>query len=269
MRVPVAAVAVALASSLAVALKVPPAFAAPNGKALNLKGFCQRPDKKPACTQQPCCCWSTFAADKHPAYPSPDEVTGGQSCLNPPAGFTYSPEPGNTFAAGYLETLKKASLPVYAGRRLCCLRTSLGVKEESQQDLSAAIKKAPKRSVVAVAAAPAAAAVAVTVPEPGQVDPAFKPKEQKKVVALKSGAEFETAKMEQAAQAHLTAANSLTKTAASLEASANAIADVNHALTSDPTFVRKRKRVQKMRSAVKAWSKRRWANLKKLEEASK
>jgi len=176
------------------------------------------------------------------------------------------PEPGNTFAAGYLETLKKASLPVYAGRRLCCLRRSLGVKEESQQDLSTAIKKAPKRTTLAVAAA---LAVAVAVPEPGQVNPAFKPKEQKKVAVLNSGAEFETAKMEQAARAHLTAANSLTKTAASLEASANAIADVNHVLTSDPTFVRKRKRVQKMRSAVKDWSKRRWANLKKLKESSK
>jgi len=263
----VAAVAVALTSSLAVALKVPPAFAAPNGKALNLKGFCQRPDKKPACASQPCCCWSTFAADKHPTYPSPDEVKGGQLCLNAPGGFSYVPEPGNTFAAGYLETLKKASLPVYAGRRLCCLRRSLGVKEESQQDLSTAIKKAPKRTTLAVAAAPAD--VAVAVPEPGQVNPAFKPKEQKKVAVLNSGAEFETAKMEQAARAHLTAANSLTKTAASLEASANAIADVNHVLTSDPTFVRKRKRVQKMRSAVKDWSKRRWANLKKLKESSK
>jgi len=241
--------------------KTPPAFAAPDGTPLKLEGFCQRPDKKAACTQKPCCCWSTFGADKHPAYPSPEEAKSKQLCLNPPKGFAYAPEPGLTFDAGYLDTLRKANLPVYEGRRLCCLRNANGVQDESQRDMTLAVKT-PKKLVVTTAQ-PA------SVPEVGEVAAAFTTKKPEKPPGMQPGDEYETAKMEAAARAHMAAALTLSKTVASLNASATAIEEVQEVLSKDRNMVAGQKRVAKLRAAIRAWSGRRWANLKKLKEAAR
>merc|ERR1719440_937520 len=89
---------------------IPPAFAGNKGQSITLaeEKFCKVPgchnetDCKPVCKEQPCCCWSTFAADEHPEYPSPEETRNRQLCLYPPDDFEYAPEPGNTYDDGMM-----------------------------------------------------------------------------------------------------------------------------------------------------------------------
>jgi len=239
---------------------LPPAFAATGGATLNLQGFCQRPDKKVACTQKPCCCWSTFGGEKHPTYPSKAEAHSNQQCSNPPEGFVYSPEPGGAFDSGLMITLKAQNLPVYAGRTLCCLRDKSGALEESQRPLSEAVPPLPTTTAVPTTTA--------GVPEPGQIDEAFATKAPVTLAPLKAGEEYDSAQMEEAARAHMAAAISLTNTAASLNASATEIADVNNLLNNDPKLAASRVRVAKLKASIKGWSTRRWINLEKLKKAS-
>eukprot|EP00927_Polykrikos_kofoidii_P061141 TRINITY_DN56011_c0_g1_i1.p1 TRINITY_DN56011_c0_g1~~TRINITY_DN56011_c0_g1_i1.p1 ORF type:complete len:243 (-),score=36.06 TRINITY_DN56011_c0_g1_i1:132-860(-) len=77
--------------------------------------FCLRPGG-PACTAPPCCCWSTFAALKHPTYPNPDQMKHRQRCLNPPVGYEYT-----TSDVAAFEALKGQNAPRLEGRQLCCL----------------------------------------------------------------------------------------------------------------------------------------------------
>lgn len=236
--------------------KAPPFRSAPAAPAeLNLKGFCKTPDDKPACTKKPCCCWSTFAADTHPMYPSEAETQSKRLCLNPPKGFRYAPEPGLSYDDGYLATLKKAAMPTYDGRRLCCLRRHEGVQDESQRDLSAAVKTTSTTTVLTTT---------VGVPEPGQVDPVFTT-ELVTTSLMNPGDEYETAQMEGAARAHLAAANDLNKALTALNTSAVVIGEVNAKLQTDPNLVRSRQHVAEMRGAISAWAVRRWANLNRLK----
>lgn len=241
---------------------VPPAFdnSAKNPAELNLQGFCKRtdcakPPCEPVCKTQPCCCWSTFAAETHPSYPSPDEVKSKQQCLYPPEGFVYAPEPGSTYDDGYMSALKKANLPKYEGRRLCCLHRSAGVQDESQRGLRHAVKTSSTTLLPTTSAK--------GVPQPGQVNHLFTTKIPTTSV-LKPGDEFENAQMEEAARAHLVAANHLSSAVSSLNASATVIEDVHKQLQTDPHLVKSRERVAHMRSAIKDWATRRGANLKKL-----
>lgn len=246
---------------------LPPAFAATGGATLNLQGFCQRPDKKVACTEKPCCCWSTFGGEKHPTSPSKTETQSNQHCLNPPEGFVYSPEPGGAFDSGLMLTLKAQNLPVYAGRKLCCLRNAKGALEESQRPLSEAVPPLPTKEPTTTI--PLLPTTTAGVPEPGQVDEAFTTKAPVTLKPLKAGEEYDSAQMEEAARAHLAAAISLTKTAASLNASATEIADVNDLLNNDPKLAASRVRVAKLKASIQGWSQRRWVNLEKLKKASR
>lgn len=244
----------------------PAAFSGPvdNGATLNLKGFCKgicdKPPCVPVCTSQPCCCWSTFASDKHPAYPTPLETHSKQQCLNAPKGFRYTPEPGLTFDDGYMDTLKKQALPVYDGRRLCCLRRAAGVQEESQRDLNQAV---PTTTTTAPAVPTTTAPPPGVVPEPDEVPAAFTTKTFTTSL-LSPGDEYETAQMEEAARAHMSAAKDLQSAVSSLNAGATAIGEVNDKLQTDPNLVRSRKHVAEMKSAIRGWAVRRWANLNRL-----
>jgi len=229
---------------------------------LNLQGFCQRsdcskPPCKPVCQSQPCCCWSTFANDIHPSYPSEEETKSKQECLNPPEGFRYAPEPGLTYDDGYLDALKNQALPQYSGRRLCCLRRSLGVQDESQRDLRLAVPTTTAATITVVT-------TKAGVPEPGEVPAAFTTKTFTTSL-MNAGDEFENAQMEEAARAHLAAAKSLQSAVSALNASATAIDEVNDKLQTDPNLVRSRKNVARMRTAIRGWAQRRWANLKRLK----
>lgn len=241
-------------------VELPPAFSGPveNAAQLNLKGFCKRPDKKPACHEQPCCCWSTWAANKHPAYPNEAEVRANQECLNPPKGFRYAPEPGLTYDDGYLATLKNQGFPVYDGRRLCCLRRDLGVQDESQRDLSQAIKTTTTTTVTTTTAPGPVEEVGVTVP------PLFTT-ELVTTSLLNPGDEYETAQMEAAARKHLKAAGDLMEAVGAINASTAAVAEVNQYMETDPNLIRSRKHVAQMNAAIDAWRTKRWSNLAKLE----
>lgn len=243
-------------------VELPPAFAGPveNAAELNLKGFCKRPDKKPACLEQPCCCWSTWAANKHPAYPNEAEVRAMQECLNPPKGFRYAPEPGLTYDDGYLATLKNQGFPVYDGRRLCCLRRDLGVQDESQRDLALAIKTTTTTTVTTttVPGVVEEEPVGVTVP------PLFTT-EIVTTSLLNPGDEYETAQMEAAAREHLKAADDLMEAVGAINASTAAVAEVRDYMETDPNLVRSRKHVAQMNAAIDAWRYKRWSNLAKLE----
>jgi len=109
------------------------------------------------------------------------------------------------------------------------------------------------------------AAVTTTtgIPEPGEVDAAFTTKTFTTSL-LNPGDEYENAQMEKAARAHLLAAEDLQSAVASLNASAVAVQEVNDKLQTDPNLVRSRKHVAQMRSAIRDWAVRRWANLKRL-----
>jgi len=243
--------------------QLPPAMGAPqmNPAKLNLQGFCKTigcvgDECLPVCHSQPCCCWSSFAGEVHPSYPSPDETSAKQKCLYPPKGFTYAPEPGLTYDDGYIEALKKANLPTYQGRRLCCLRRSEGVQFDSQRDLGSVVP-------VSTTVVPTTT-IAAGVPEPGEVNPAFTT-EIATTSLMNPGDEYENAQMEEAARAHLAAANDLKSAVKGLEASAVAIDEVNTELKTNPNLVRSRKHVAEMRKAIRGWAERRWANLERLK----
>jgi len=237
----------------------PAAFAGPrdNPPEINLQGFCKRFDDSPACETQPCCCWSTFAADEHPEYPSPEEVRSRQLCLNPPEDFTYAPDPGLTYDDGMMAEVKKAGIPVYEGRRLCCLRRKNGVQDDSQRDLAAAVP-----TTVAITTT-AAATTEAAIPEPGEVPAAFTT-EVVTTSLLMPGDEYENAQMEMAARAHLAAASDLSQAVTALNNGAKAIEEVDAKMQTDPNLVRSRKHVAEMKAAIRGWAERRWVNLKKL-----
>lgn len=86
-----------------------------------IQGFCDRTDKAPACTKAPCCCWSTYAGPKHPAFPNVEETIEGRRCMNEPPNFIYVRQPGFTHDDGHLASLSHAGATVYPGRDLCCL----------------------------------------------------------------------------------------------------------------------------------------------------
>lgn len=232
----------------------PSLFSAPRYKfpTFSPSGFCKRIDRKPACTAQPCCCWSTFGGEQHPAYPSPDEVDSNQLCLNPPEGFEYAPEPGLTADDGYVESLIKQNLPIYANRRLCCLRRANGLWDNSQRDLRLSVPTMPPMTTTS---SPEFVNHWTTTTLTTQTLPILNP-----------GDEVENAQMEEAARAHLAAANDLMGAAAALNASANAIEEVNKKVETDPSLVRRRNRVTKIKTAVREWAERRWVGLRKLSK---
>lgn len=131
------------------------------------------------------------------------------------------------------------------------------MQDESQRDLRQAIK---------TTAAPKAAPTTKKpgVPEPDEVPAAFTTKTMTTSL-LNPGDEYENAQMEKAARAHLDAAESLQSAVSSLDASAEAVSEVNEKLLTDPNLVRSRKNVAKMKGAIRAWAVRRWANLKRLK----
>jgi len=222
----------------------------------SMNGFCKRVDCgqdvcEPACTEQPCCCWSTFGADVHPAYPSPDEVKAEQQCLNPPEGFDYAPEPGTSFDDGYMETLKRTGQTIYPGRRLCCLVRLDSGKRESQRDLSHAVPTTTTTTTVTTEQSnywEVTPVVTSTLP------------------LLNPGDEYENAQLEEAARAHLAAAHDLTSAVAALNTSATALGKIQATLETDPNLVARRKRVDKMKGAIHDWAWRRWQGLKRLKD---
>lgn len=233
-----------------------PAFSAKPGTAkLNMQGFCKRIDCveepcEPVCTEQPCCCWSTYAADKHPAYPSPEETASQQLCLYPPEGYVYAPDPGLTYNDGYFDELKRQGMTVYDNRRLCCLRRADGVQADSQQDLSVAVPTTTTTT-------------ALTTTTTLEVPPAFTT-ETFTTSLLNPGDEYENAQMEMAARAHLAAANAISSGMSALNNSAATLQEVNDELQQNPNLLRSREHVAKMRGAINDWAVRRWANLKRL-----
>jgi len=224
-----------------------------------LNGFCKRIDRKPACTAQPCCCWGTFGAEQHPAYPSPDEVDSSEVCLNPPDGFEYAPEPGLTSDDGYVQSLIAQNKPLYMNRRLCCLHRSDGMWENSQRDLRFAVPTMPPVTTTSSPDFFAAQQELInrwtTTTLTTQTLPLLNP-----------GDEYENAQMEEAARAHLAAANDLMEAAAALNGSANAIEEVNEKLQTDPSLVRRKKRVTKIKTEIRKWAERRWVGLRRLSK---
>lgn len=230
-----------------------------------VNGFCKRFDGEPACTEKPCCCWSTYGNEKHPAYPSPSEVLGQQDCLNPPDGFDYAPDPGLTFDDGYKRALELQGQPQYVNRRLCCLHRSNGARYESQRDLHTAVE-------------PAATTVTTTVARMMvAIDPTPGPWTTVTTTTarlLNPGEEYGTndvnpnARLEEAARRHLAAANDLSSAAAALNASASAIEDITTKLKTDPSLVRRQKRIAGIKSAIRGWAERRWTYLNRLSKES-
>lgn len=180
--------------------------------------------------------------------------------MYPPDGFDYAPEPGMTFDDGYVAALKKANLPTYDGRRLCCLRRKDGVLYDSQVDLRLAVKTSATTTTAA-----AAATTTAGVPEPGEP---LAPQFTTEVVTtslMNPGDEYENAQMEEAARAHLKAADDLSSAVGALNSSAVAIDEIDAKLQTDPNLVRSRKHVAQMRAAIRGWAERRWANLERLK----
>lgn len=251
----------------------PPVFAKPpdppSTPAIN--GFCKRiecttPPCEPVCTEQPCCCWSTFAGDQHPTYPSPDEVKRKQQCLYPPKGFIYAPDPGLSHDDGYLDALELAGLPSYPGRRLCCLRRANSVIPDSQLDMLDAVPTVTTTAAIGVET-PAIVwnkgTSMKSVPLPGEINPAFTTRTTTQP-SLNAGDEYENAQMEMAAQSHLAAAHDLLSAVAGLNASNAALKEVQDRLQSDPNLLRERQDAARIRNAIHDWAVRRWANLKRL-----
>jgi len=239
----------------------PPVFAAPSeaSAGVEIAGFCKRldctkPPCKPACTKQPCCCWSTYAADQHPEYPSPVTVRSRQKCLYAPEGFAYTPEPGLSYDDGIIDTLQRQGFPSFAGRRLCCLHRKLAAPDDSLRDLWEAV---PTTSTTTVAS------TAPSVPELGEVNSLFTT-ETFTTSLFEPGDEYENAQMEMAARAHLASADDLLSAAAALNISATSIEEINKELTTNPNLVRSSEHAAQLRSAIHNWAVRRWNNLKKL-----
>mmetsp|Transcript_78606 Transcript_78606/g.228157 ORF Transcript_78606/g.228157 Transcript_78606/m.228157 type:complete len:188 (-) Transcript_78606:98-661(-) len=99
-----------------------------------LEGFCEQRDGTPACTAPPCCCWSTFSGLTHDMYADHAAALAGRRCLNPPAGYSYAPQPGDVMDQGKLAQMEAAGFPIYEGRTLCCLVASGDLGKKSLRD---------------------------------------------------------------------------------------------------------------------------------------
>eukprot|EP00929_Paragymnodinium_shiwhaense_P002827 TRINITY_DN103139_c0_g1_i1.p1 TRINITY_DN103139_c0_g1~~TRINITY_DN103139_c0_g1_i1.p1 ORF type:complete len:218 (-),score=35.48 TRINITY_DN103139_c0_g1_i1:140-793(-) len=112
--------------------KIPLAFkSVPPSEAARIAGMCLRPGG-PACTTLPCCCWSSYAAVKHPTYDDVQDVHM-QQCRNPPEGYVYS-----TSNDAEVEALMLRNLPKFEGRRLCCLEKNSSAAYYSHRDVAQA-----------------------------------------------------------------------------------------------------------------------------------
>lgn len=183
-------------------------------------------------------------------YPSPEETRNRQLCLYPPENFEYAPEPGLTYDDGMKAALRTSNYPVYDNRRLCCLRRKLGVQDESQEDLRNAVPTTTT-PVPTTSTAEEFETFAVDEPPPPP--------------GLNSGDEFENAQMEEAARRHLETAESLMSAVSALNTSTQSIAEVDAKLQTDPDLVRSRQNVARMKTAIRGWAERRWANIGRLE----
>lgn len=233
-----------------------------------LNGFCKQPDSdEPACTEQPCCCWSTYGADAHIAYPSPDETESHQKCLNPPQGFEYSFEPGLSFDNGYLDAAQRWNQATYAGRRLCCLTRDAAGKYESQRTLADAVPPMPTTSTAVnhqdslMNAKQKQRWTTVTTSTAPSLEPG-----DEYGIGVAEGDDWNH-EMEAAARAHMAAANELTSAVAELNVSAEALNDINTELQDNPSLAHRRERLARMKGAVRGWAERRWSGLKALRAA--
>jgi hypothetical protein len=138
----------------------------------------------------------------------------------------------------------------------------MGVQDESQQDLRFAVKTTTPAPGLTTTTA--AASEEEGPPPPGEVPAAFTTKTFTTSL-LNPGDEYENAQMEEAARAHLAAAKDLQSAVVALNASAEAVGEVNAKLQTDPNLLRSRKHVAEMRAAIRGWAERRWANLKRLK----
>lgn len=237
-------------------------------KSFQINGFCKQPDSDgPACTEQPCCCWSTYGADAHIAYPSPDETESHQKCLNPPQGFEYSFEPGLSFDNGYLDSAQRRNQATYAGRRLCCLTRDAAGKYESQRTLADAVPPMPTTSTTGnhqdllMSAKQKERWTTMTT----STAPVLKPGDEYGI-GVPDGDDWNH-EMEAAARAHMAAANELTSAVAELNISTEALNDINTELQDNPSLAHRRERLAKMKGAVRGWAERRWSALKALRTA--
>lgn len=243
-----------------------PLFQGPSGQTVNVQGFCVRPgcteNCEPVCTEPPCCCWSTYAAEEHPLYPSNSGVGNKQQCMYPPAGYVYAPDPGLTYNDGYLDELRKAGLPEYDGRKLCCLHRAKGAASDSQNELGQAVPTTTTTTMVTVTI-PVSAIYGVQTEVTTTVPPEFAA-EAVTTSLMKPGDEYENAQLEEGAQKKLEVAQALQGAVSSLNSSATDLQEVNDLLQNDPNMVRSRNHIVEMNAAIHGWAQRRWANLKKL-----
>lgn len=135
------------------------------------------------------------------------------------------------------------------------MRRPLGVHDESQQDLVMAVTKTTVTTTTTT--------YIVVVAEAVEMGPVVDT-ETFAISQLNPGDEYENSEMEAAARAHLAAADDLESAAVALGASTDAIQEVVTKLETDPNFVRKRRRIAKMKTSIHDWAVRRWENLKKL-----
>lgn len=222
-----------------------------NGQQTDVHGFCEQADGTPACTGEPCCCWSSFGEASHPAYPNDEEAENARRCMNPPVGFIYVTQPGATHDDGQMDFLRSGNSPLYAGRDLCCLMLEGDPLAQSMIDpnngatsfrdamptTAPTIPPVPTPEVPAALPAPILPVIAAPAPAPMAAQELI-------------DQDYETMQMESAARSHAEAAESLGAASADLGASVQALGDVQHVLASSPVVARKRAHVAHMRAAI-------------------
>jgi len=239
-------------------------------------GFCLRAGDMPACTAMPCCCWSTFADVSNPAYPNEVEARLNRQCLNPPLGYTYAPQPGPTFNDGHLNSVRSRNLPIFVGRSLCCLTEgddpnlysmrfpTHAIQAQKQAATNAVMVGTTTLAAVAGGASSAPTANVLSGSMPTSAPLNIFTTKTFTTTELLAGQDYETMQMEAAARAHLTAADDLTRAAAALNTSTDALENMEREVEASPAMARKRARIARMREALREWSKKRWENIRRL-----
>eukprot|EP00747_Dinoflagellata_sp_TGD_P162913 gnl/TRDRNA2_/TRDRNA2_181060_c0_seq1.p1 gnl/TRDRNA2_/TRDRNA2_181060_c0~~gnl/TRDRNA2_/TRDRNA2_181060_c0_seq1.p1 ORF type:complete len:415 (+),score=78.83 gnl/TRDRNA2_/TRDRNA2_181060_c0_seq1:108-1352(+) len=83
------------------------------------------------------------------------------------------------------------------------------------------------------------------------------------------GQDYETMQLEEAARAHLKAADQLNEAVDSMRTSEDALEEIKRGVESDPILQKKKAHVAKMKAAIRDWAAKRWHNLNKLAKGEK
>eukprot|EP00397_Hematodinium_sp_SG-2012_P024566 GEMP01025593.1.p1 GENE.GEMP01025593.1~~GEMP01025593.1.p1 ORF type:complete len:256 (+),score=72.76 GEMP01025593.1:271-1038(+) len=206
-----------------------PFFANPGRK--QVYGFCQASP----CKKEGCCCWSTFGAVKHPAYPNPEEATISRVCLNAPVGMVFVKHDG-----------AEAERGEYGQRDICCLVQEVDPEYFSKLPMAEAI--GDSISIKPQPPQPPPPVSSVDAAEPGDLE------------------DLDSVEVEKAAEANIKAAGEISNAMDNLVDAAEELRKIKEEKLTEHIVSLHRKQVEKIASGINAFASKQGNLLKRLRK---